>query len=106
MTAGGARSQATAIRELLSRALRCVSVPEPDWGGAAVALLCVSVDARDLALACLDEKIRGELHREACGEPANGLPAGLGRGECARARSPQLTGADAPVLDESDSHKE
>ena len=59
MTAEEARERVGEIRAELSRAMRALSVPGPDWGGAVDALLGASADASDLAMKCLDDKVRG-----------------------------------------------
>ena len=62
MTADEARERAGEIRRALDLAVRALSVPGPDWGGAVDALLRASADSNDLALACLHEKVRGSGH--------------------------------------------
>ena len=62
MTADEARERVGEIRRALDRAVRSLSVPGPDWGGAVDALLGASADASDLAMKCLDEKVRGDGH--------------------------------------------
>ena len=59
MTADEARDRVGEIRRSLDGAMRALSVPGPDWGGAVDALLGASADAGDLAMKCLDEKVRG-----------------------------------------------
>ena len=61
MTADEARDRAGEIRAALDRAMRALSVPGPDWGGAVDALLDASREANELALRCLDEKARGVI---------------------------------------------
>lgn len=58
MTAEEARDRVTEARRALDRAMRALSVPGPDWGGAVDALLDASREANELALRCLDEKTR------------------------------------------------
>ena len=60
MTADDARDRVGEIRAGASRAMRALCVPGPDWIGAAGALLEVSREANDLALACLDEERASE----------------------------------------------
>lgn len=60
MTAEEARERAGEIRAALDRAVRALSVPGPDWGGAVDALLEASKEANELALRCLDEQVRGD----------------------------------------------
>ena len=62
MTAGDAREAVTWARGALDRAMRALSVPGPDWGAAVDALLDASGEANELALRCLDEKVRGDRH--------------------------------------------
>ena len=61
MTAEEARDRVTEARRALDRAMRALSVPGPDWGGAVDALLEASGEANELALRCLDEKARGVI---------------------------------------------
>ena len=61
MTAAEARDRAGEIRATLDRAMRALSVPGPDWGAAVDALLDASREANELALRCLDEKVRGMI---------------------------------------------
>lgn len=61
MTADEARERVGEIRKQLRRAMRALSVPGPDWGGAVDALLDASGTANELALRCLDEKVRGMI---------------------------------------------
>lgn len=61
MTADEARDRVGEIRAETSRAMRMLCMPGPDWVGAAGALLEVSREARDLALACLDEERVSEV---------------------------------------------
>lgn len=61
MTAEEARESVTWAREALDRAMRALSVPGPDWGGAVDALLDASREANELALRCLDEKAKGVI---------------------------------------------
>ena len=61
MTADEARERVGEIRKQLRRAMRALSVPGPDWGGAVDALLDASREANELALRCLDEKARGVI---------------------------------------------
>lgn len=61
MTAAEARGRVTEARRALDRAMRALSVPGPDWGGAVDALLEASGTANELALRCLDEKVRGMI---------------------------------------------
>ena len=61
MTAEEARGRVTKARRALDRAMRALSVPGPDWGGAVDALLDASREASGLALRCLDEKARGVI---------------------------------------------
>lgn len=61
MTAAEARERVGEIRDGLRRAVRALSVPGPDWGGAVDALLDASREANELALRCLDEKTRGVI---------------------------------------------
>ena len=58
MTADEARERVGEIRAALDRAMRALSVPGPDWGAAVDALLDASGEANELALRCLDEKVR------------------------------------------------
>lgn len=60
MTAAEARDRAGEIRATLDHAMRALSVPGPDWGAAVDALLEASGTANELALRCLDEKVRGD----------------------------------------------
>lgn len=62
MESSDARERVGEIRAELDRAMRALSVPGPDWGGAVDALLGASADASDLAMKCLDEKVRGSGH--------------------------------------------
>lgn len=64
MTAAEAREAVTWARGALDRAMRALSVPGPDWGGAVDALLGASGTANELALWCLDEKVRGDADGE------------------------------------------
>lgn len=61
MTDQEARDRVGDIRAGASRAMRALCVPGPDWIGAAGALLEVSREANDLALACLDEERVSEV---------------------------------------------
>ena len=61
MTPAEAREAVTECRGRLSEAMRALSVPGPDWGGAVDALLDASREANELALRCLDEKARGVI---------------------------------------------
>lgn len=61
MTAEEARERVGEIRAGADRAMRALSVPGPDWGGAVDALLEASREANELALRCLDEKARGMI---------------------------------------------
>lgn len=61
MTADEARDRVGEIRAELRRAMRAISRTEPDWGGAVDALLEASREASELALRCLDEKVRGVI---------------------------------------------
>lgn len=56
MTAGEARDRAGEIRRALDRAVRSLSVPGPDWGGAVGALIDASDMTRDLARMCASEE--------------------------------------------------
>ena len=98
LTAADARGHVSAIREGLSSAMRAMSVPSPDWRRAARSLLDAARAANDLGLWCLDKGCRAEA--------ANGLPAGGAVPPGVRAAAEQLTGVDALVWDEFDSHKE
>ena len=61
MDADEARERVGEARRALDRAMRALSVPGPDWGAAAGALLGASGTAHELALRCLDEKVRGMI---------------------------------------------
>lgn len=61
MDAAEAREAVAWARGALDRAMRALSVPGPDWGGAVDALLDASREANELALRCLDEKVRGVI---------------------------------------------
>ena len=56
MTAGEARERVGEIRAELRRAMRSLSRPEPDWPGAAGALVDASDMTRDLARMCASEE--------------------------------------------------
>ena len=58
MTADEARERVGEIRKQLRRAMRALSVPGPDWGGAVDALIEAASEADDLAMRCLDKKVR------------------------------------------------
>ena len=64
MTADEARDRVGEIRSELRRAVRALSVPGPDWGRAVDALIEAASEADDLAMRCLDEKVRGDAWRE------------------------------------------
>lgn len=61
MDAAEGREAVTECRGRFSEAMRALSVPGPDWGGAVDALLDASREANELALRCLDEKARGVI---------------------------------------------
>ena len=63
MDASEAREAVTWARGALDRAMRALSVPGPDWGGAVDALLDASRETNELALRCLDEKARGVIDK-------------------------------------------
>lgn len=63
MTDGDARDRVTEIRARLSRAMRCVSVPRPDWAGAARAM----GEAMDMAA-----RLHVDLYVAGAKEDANG----------------------------------
>ena len=64
MTADEARDRVGEIRARVDRAVRALSVPGPDWGAAVDALVRAASEANELALRCLDEKVRGDAWRE------------------------------------------
>lgn len=64
MTAEEARERVGEIRARLRRAMGAINKPDPDWGAAVDALLDASREANELALWCLDEKVRGDADGE------------------------------------------
>lgn len=58
MTADEARVRVGEIRAGIDRAMRALCRPGPDWGRAVDALIEAASEADDLAMGCLDEKVR------------------------------------------------
>lgn len=62
MTPDEARERIEVMRAELRRAMRCVSVPEPDWNGAAGALDNMSEELMSLWVKCKLEHLEEMSH--------------------------------------------
>lgn len=63
MTADDARDRISEMREALRRASRAVSVPKPDWAGAARAMDGVNEQSCELWQACVRESWKAPFAR-------------------------------------------